>query len=43
VDPTIPPNVFVVITVLAMLPSIVVYLALQRYFQRGLTAGAVKG
>lgn len=43
VDPNIPPNVFVVITVLAMLPSIVVYLALQRYFQRGLTAGAVKG
>jgi multiple sugar transport system permease protein len=43
VDPNIPPNVFVVITVLAMLPSIAVYLALQRYFQRGLTAGAVKG
>jgi multiple sugar transport system permease protein len=43
VDPNIPPNVFVVITVLAMLPSIAVYLALQRYFQRGLTVGAVKG
>jgi multiple sugar transport system permease protein len=43
VEPGIPPNVFVVITVLAMLPSIAMYLALQRYFQRGLTAGAVKG
>ena len=43
VDPNIPPNVFVVITVLAMLPSIAMYLSLQRYFQRGLTAGGVKG
>jgi multiple sugar transport system permease protein len=43
VDPHVPPNVFVVITILAMIPSIVVYLALQRSFQRGLTAGAVKG
>jgi multiple sugar transport system permease protein len=43
VEPGIPPNVFVVIAVLAMLPSIAVYLGLQRYFQRGLTSGAVKG
>jgi multiple sugar transport system permease protein len=42
-DETMKPAVFIAISVLAMLPSIVVYLLLQRAFNRGLLAGAVKG
>ncbi|MBE5204181.1 carbohydrate ABC transporter permease [Pectobacterium quasiaquaticum] len=37
------PNVFIAITLLAMLPSAIVYLGLQKYFNRGLMSGAVKG
>ncbi|ACS84511.1 carbohydrate ABC transporter permease [Musicola paradisiaca] len=36
-------NVFIAITLLAMLPSAIVYLGLQKYFNRGLLSGAVKG
>lgn len=43
VDETITPNVFIAATMLAMVPSILVYLALQSQFNRGLMAGAVKG
>jgi len=42
-DETIRPNVFIAITLLAMLPSIVMYLSLQKAFNRGLMTGAVKG
>ncbi len=42
-DETIRPNVFIAITLLAMLPSIAMYLGLQKAFNRGLLAGAVKG
>jgi multiple sugar transport system permease protein len=42
-DETLKPAVFLAISVIAMLPSIVVYLLLQRAFNRGLLAGAVKG
>jgi multiple sugar transport system permease protein len=42
-DETMKPAVFIAISVIAMLPSIVVYLGLQRAFNRGLLAGAVKG
>ncbi|MDX5628713.1 MULTISPECIES: carbohydrate ABC transporter permease [unclassified Brenneria] len=37
------PNVFIAITLLAMLPSAIVYLGLQKYFNRGIMSGAVKG
>ena len=43
VDETITPNVFIAATMLAMVPSIVVYLLLQSQFNRGIMAGAVKG
>jgi multiple sugar transport system permease protein len=42
-DETMRPAVFVAISVIAMVPSIVVYLLLQKSFNRGLLAGAVKG
>lgn len=42
-DETMKPAVFIAISVIAMLPSILVYLGLQRSFNRGLLAGAVKG
>jgi multiple sugar transport system permease protein len=42
-DETMKPAVFLAISVVAMLPSILVYLLLQRAFNRGLLAGAVKG
>src|SRR5262249_29634195 len=42
-DETMKPAVFIAISVIAMLPSIAVYLALQKSFNRGLLAGAVKG
>jgi multiple sugar transport system permease protein len=43
VDETIIPNVFIAITLLAMIPSILVYLSLQKSFNRGLLMGGVKG
>ena len=42
-DETMPPAVFVAITLVAMAPSILIYLAMQRAFNRGLLMGAVKG
>jgi multiple sugar transport system permease protein len=42
-DETMKPAVFIAITLIAMLPSIVVYLGFQKSFNRGLLAGAVKG
>jgi multiple sugar transport system permease protein len=42
-DEAMPPAVFVAITLIAMLPSILIYLAMQKAFNRGLLAGAVKG
>jgi len=42
-DETMKPAVFIAISVIAMLPSILVYLGLQKAFNRGLLAGAVKG
>lgn len=42
-DESITPNIFTAITLLAMLPSIIVYLGLQKHFNRGIMSGAVKG
>ena len=42
-DEVMPPAVFVAITLIAMLPSILIYLAMQKAFNRGLLMGAVKG
>ena len=42
-DETMKPAVFIAVSVVAMLPSILVYLGLQKAFNRGLLAGAVKG
>lgn len=42
-DETMKPAVFIAVSVIAMLPSILVYLGLQKAFNRGLLAGAVKG
>ena len=42
-DEMMPPAVFVAITLIAMLPSILIYLAMQKAFNRGLLMGAVKG
>lgn len=42
-DETMPPAVFVAITLIAMAPSILIYLAMQKAFNRGLLMGAVKG
>ncbi|VFS73319.1 Uncharacterised protein [Kluyvera cryocrescens] len=35
-DESITPNIFIAITLLAMLPSIIVYLGLQKHFNRGI-------
>jgi multiple sugar transport system permease protein len=43
VDDTITPNILVAATLIAMAPSVIVYLLLQRQFNRGIMAGAVKG
>jgi len=43
VDESITPNIFIAVTLLAMLPSIIVYLILQKHFNRGILSGAVKG
>jgi multiple sugar transport system permease protein len=40
-DITVP--IFMAASLLTMIPTVVVYLALQRFFERGLTAGAIKG
>lgn len=42
-DQSITPNVFIAATLLAMAPSVAVYLILQKQFNRGLMSGAVKG
>jgi multiple sugar transport system permease protein len=42
-DEHISPNVFIAVTLLAMIPSVALYLGLQKHFQRGLTSGALKG
>lgn len=42
-DEHISPNVFIAVTLLAMVPSLLLYLGLQRHFQRGLSSGALKG
>jgi multiple sugar transport system permease protein len=42
-DEMMPPAVFVAITLIAIVPSILIYLAMQKAFNRGLLAGAVKG
>ncbi|NJM42901.1 MAG: carbohydrate ABC transporter permease [Brachymonas sp.] len=42
-DETVSPNAFIATTLVAMLPSILMYLTLQKSFNRGLMAGAVKG
>lgn len=43
VDDTITPNILTAATLVAMAPSVIVYLLLQRQFNRGIMAGAVKG
>lgn len=43
VDDTITPNILTAATLVAMAPSVIVYLVLQRQFNRGIMAGAVKG
>jgi multiple sugar transport system permease protein len=42
-DDMIPLGVVMSAALLAMLPSVIVYLVLQRHFHAGITAGAVKG
>lgn len=42
-DDMIPMAIVMSAALLAMLPSVIVYLLLQRYFHTGITAGAVKG
>lgn len=43
VDEIMQQNIFIAVTVIATIPSIVVYLLLQKHFNRGLMSGAVKG
>ncbi|PIP00274.1 Binding-protein-dependent transport systems inner membrane component [uncultured Pleomorphomonas sp.] len=43
VDEIMQQNIFIAFTVIATIPCIVVYLLLQRHFNRGLMSGAVKG
>jgi multiple sugar transport system permease protein len=43
VDDSVTPNIFIAITLIAMLPSILLYLLLQKHFDRGLMSGAIKG
>lgn len=42
-DDMIPLGIVMSAALLALLPSVIVYLVLQRYFQAGITSGAVKG
>ncbi|WP_176086518.1 carbohydrate ABC transporter permease [Martelella sp. HB161492] len=43
VDEIMQQNIFIAVTVIATVPCIVVYLLLQKQFNRGLMSGAVKG
>lgn len=43
VDEIMQQNIFIAVTVIATVPSVIVYLLLQKQFNRGLMAGAVKG
>ena len=43
VDEIMQQNIFIAVTVIATVPSIIVYLLLQKHFNRGLMSGAVKG
>ena len=43
VDEVMQQNIFIAFTVVAMVPCIILYLILQRQFNRGLMSGAVKG
>ncbi len=43
VDEVLQQNIFIAVTVVATVPCIVVYLLLQKQFNRGLMSGAVKG
>jgi multiple sugar transport system permease protein len=43
VDEIMQQNIFIAFTVIATVPCIFVYLALQKHFNRGLMSGAVKG
>ena len=43
VDEIMQQNIFIAVTVIATVPSIIVYLLLQKQFNRGLMTGAVKG
>jgi ABC-type glycerol-3-phosphate transport system permease component len=42
-DDMIPMGIVMSAALLALLPSVIVYLVMQRYFHSGITAGAVKG
>ncbi|MEC3977546.1 carbohydrate ABC transporter permease [Amycolatopsis sp. H20-H5] len=43
IDPTVTPGVIMAASLLALLPSVVVFLFFQRSFVRGLASGALKG
>ncbi|MEF2072629.1 carbohydrate ABC transporter permease [Consotaella aegiceratis] len=43
VDQVMQQNIFIAFTVIATIPCIIVYLGLQKHFNRGLMSGAVKG
>ena len=43
IDPLVTPGVVMAASLLALLPSVLVFLFFQRSFARGLTAGALKG
>ncbi|GAA3539982.1 carbohydrate ABC transporter permease [Kribbella ginsengisoli] len=43
IDPVVTPGVVMAASLLALLPSVMVFLFFQRSFARGLTAGALKG
>ena len=43
VDEIMQQNIFIAVTVIATVPCILVYLLLQKHFNRGLMSGAVKG
>ncbi|MFE6735927.1 carbohydrate ABC transporter permease [Microbacterium sp. NPDC057650] len=43
IDPAVTPGVIMAASLLALLPSVVVFLLFQRSFARGLTSGALKG
>ena len=43
VDEIMQQNIFIAFTVIATVPCILVYLVLQKHFNRGLMSGAVKG